>query len=62
MRTTESIKCIAAPILDNHKVARYAVSIAGPANRMTDEAIERYKEPFLKTIGKLNKLFIDFAT
>jgi len=58
----ESIKCIAAPILDNHGFAKYAVSIAGPSNRMTDEAIERYKEPFLKTIEKLNKLFIDFET
>ncbi len=50
MRTTgsnrKSIKCIAAPILDNHGVAKHAVSIAGPSNRMTDEAIERYKEPF----------------
>ncbi|KUK92343.1 MAG: hypothetical protein XE05_1469, partial [Thermotogales bacterium 46_20] len=43
-------------------VAKYAVSIAGPSNRMTDEAIERYKEPFLKTIERLNELYRDFAT
>ena len=57
----ESIKCIAAPILDNHGVARYAVSIAGPADRMTDEAIEAYKEPFLRTMKILNDLYRDFA-
>jgi DNA-binding IclR family transcriptional regulator len=38
-----------------------SVSIAGPADRMTDEAIEAYKEPFLKTMKILNDLYRDFA-
>ncbi len=57
----ESVKCIAAPILDAHGIAKYAISIAGPADRMTDEVIEKYRPVFLKTVKRLNELYLDFG-
>lgn len=56
----ESIKCIAAPILNEEGFSAYAISIAGPADRMTDEKIESYKPHFFKTVSKLTSILHDY--
>ena len=56
----ESIKCIAAPVLDSLGIAKYAISIAGPADRMADSTIEDYKPFFFKTLSKITRILRDY--
>lgn len=56
----DSIKCIAAPIIDRNGIGKYAISIAGPADRMTDEKIDSYKPIFMKTVSKITEILRDY--
>ena len=52
----EGVRCIAAPVKDHNGKVVAAVSISGPLQRITDEAIEiKLKRALLQTVAKISK-------
>ena len=48
------LRCISAPVFDYTGFPSYAISIAGPTTRMTNEVIERMKKKVRRTCAKLS--------
>ena len=48
------LRCVAAPIFDNNKEAKYAISVSGPAVRMTDKKIEYTKNIILNAAKEIS--------
>jgi DNA-binding IclR family transcriptional regulator len=52
----EGVRCIAAPLKDHKGRVIAAVSISGPVQRITDEALEtKLKPALLKTVAKISQ-------
>jgi DNA-binding IclR family transcriptional regulator len=49
------LRCIAAPIFDHNQYPAYAVSISGPAMRLTHRALEEMKPEILKISDDLSR-------
>jgi len=53
--TNDGIRCIAAPIFDDSQNAIAAISIAGPAVRMTLKRLKTFKDSLLKATGEISR-------
>jgi len=52
----EGVRCVAAPVKDHKGKVVAAVSISGPVQRVTDEAIEiKLKPELLQTVAKISR-------
>jgi DNA-binding IclR family transcriptional regulator len=49
------LRCIAAPIFDHNHYPAYAISISGPAMRLTHRTLENMKSNILKTTEDLSR-------
>lgn len=49
------IRCIAAPVFDYSGYPKYAMSVEGPASRMTEERMERIREDVKRMCASLSK-------
>ena len=48
------LRCVSAPVFDYTGLPSYAISIAGPATRMTNEVIERMQKEVRRTCARLS--------
>jgi IclR family acetate operon transcriptional repressor len=50
------VRCVAAPVFDHTGVANAAISITGPAFRLSRERLKELVEPLIEATGKLSVL------
>ena len=50
------LRCVAAPVFNHKNFPQYAISIAGPASRMTDEVIREMAAEILEACAKLSRM------
>ncbi len=50
------LRCVAAPVFNHKGFPKYAISIAGPAARMTDEATAEMASEIMQTCSKLSEM------
>ena len=48
------LRCVSAPVFDYTGFPSYAISIAGPTTRMTNEVIERMQKEIVRTCARLS--------
>jgi DNA-binding IclR family transcriptional regulator len=49
------LRCIAAPVFDYTGLSRYAISIAGPVSRMTDQIMKKMEKEVRRVCSSLSK-------
>jgi DNA-binding IclR family transcriptional regulator len=48
------LRCVAAPVFDHTGLARYAISVSGPAMRMTDDRMDSARKHVINVCKKLS--------
>jgi DNA-binding IclR family transcriptional regulator len=57
----DGLRCVAAPVVDQHSVARGAVSVSGPTSRMSGERFESEIPSLLKNASNVIELNLTYS-